>query len=84
MSKIYKDHQYTLPTGITPTRKREENQTQKSKPPPGTFRRPVYTYTVDAGLVHQVHSSFIHRMIVRYMRQCKTYNPNVIGQSIIF
>jgi hypothetical protein len=40
MSKIYKDHQYTLPTGINARQlaKEKKNQTQKSEPTLATFR----------------------------------------------
>ena len=81
MSKIYKDHQSTLPIGINTRQlaKEKKNQTQKSEPMPATFRWPVYTYTVDAGFIRQVHYSFINRMTVRYMIQYKAYNPNIIG-----
>jgi hypothetical protein len=87
MIKIYKDQQYTLPIAINARQLAKEKKTKLRK---ASHRRVLFAHLcahiriVEAGFVHLVHYSFILRMIVRYMIQYKTYNPNVIGQSKIF
>jgi len=48
MSKIYKDHQHTVPIGINARQiaKEKKNQTQKSEPTPANFSLTcVYIYS---------------------------------------
>ena len=74
MSTTYKDRHHTLPFWINA---RQIAEKKTSEPTSATFRNPVYSYTMDAGLVNQLHYSFIHKMTVRYKIKYKTYTRNV-------